>query len=87
MHWAATFSGDSAGRPTWPPGANSVALRFGRKSTRRAAADLMSTMLKAREPSPRFVAIGRVLVDRGPLIALFNVADRAGKPLVNLLRA
>ena len=47
----------------------------------------MSTMLKAREPSPRFVAIGRVLVDSGPLIALFHVADRAGKPLVNLLRA
>ena len=35
----------------------------------------MVTRLVAREPSARFVAIGRVLVDSGPLIALFNAAD------------
>jgi predicted nucleic acid-binding protein len=35
----------------------------------------MATALRAREPSPRFLVIGRVLVDSGPLLALFNAAD------------
>lgn len=35
----------------------------------------MATVVRAREPSPRFMAIGRVLVDSGPLLALFNAAD------------
>ena len=35
----------------------------------------MVTEARAREPSPRFLAIGRVLVDSGPLLALFNAAD------------
>jgi len=35
----------------------------------------MASVVRAREPSPRFLAIGRVLVDSGPLLALFNAAD------------
>ena len=35
----------------------------------------MVSVVYAREPSPRFFAAGRVLVDSGPLIALFNGAD------------
>jgi hypothetical protein len=35
----------------------------------------MATLLRAREPSPRFVAVGRVLADSGPLLALFNASD------------
>ena len=35
----------------------------------------MVSVVYAREPSPRFFATGRVLVDSGPLIALFNGAD------------
>ena len=35
----------------------------------------MATRVTAREPSARYLAIGRVLVDSGPLLALFNAAD------------
>jgi predicted nucleic acid-binding protein len=35
----------------------------------------MATHLRAREPSPRFLAVGRVLADSGPLLALFNAGD------------
>jgi hypothetical protein len=35
----------------------------------------MATPVRAREPSPRFLAVGRVLADSGPLLALFNAAD------------
>jgi predicted nucleic acid-binding protein len=36
----------------------------------------MATLLRAREPSPQFLAVGRVLADSGPLLALFNAGDR-----------
>jgi predicted nucleic acid-binding protein len=42
----------------------------------------------AREPSARYLAhAGPVLVDSGPLIALFNGADRWHAPVVDWLRA
>lgn len=41
----------------------------------------------AREPSPRYLAYtGPVLVDSGPLIALFNAADRWHAPVLDWLR-
>ena len=43
--------------------------------------------LPAAEPSPRHLAHrGPVLVDSGPLIALFNGADRWHAPVRNWLR-
>jgi predicted nucleic acid-binding protein len=47
----------------------------------------MSTPLRVAEPSPRFVAVGRVLVDSGPLIALFNGADHWHTPVLAWLQA
>jgi len=48
-----------------------------------------STRLVAAEPSaarPRGAAAGRVVVDSGPLIALFNGADRWHEPVLAWLR-
>lgn len=50
-------------------------------ATRRAAP------LSAAEPSPRFIVVGRVLVDSGPLIALFNAAARRHTPVLQWLQA
>ena len=40
----------------------------------------MATPVRAREPSARFLAVGRVLADSGPLLALFNAGDHWHAP-------
>jgi uncharacterized protein len=46
----------------------------------------MATVVRAREPSPRYLAAGRVLADSGPLLALFNAADHWHAPVLNWLK-
>ena len=46
----------------------------------------MATALQAREPSPRFMPVGRVLADSGPLLALFNAADHWHAPVLDWLK-
>jgi predicted nucleic acid-binding protein len=59
-------------------------------STRRPAATVAAApppTLEVREPSARYLShSGPVLVDSGPLIALFNGADRWHLPVLDWLR-
>lgn len=47
----------------------------------------MATTVHAQEPSPRFLAVGPVLADSGPLLALFNAADDWHQPVLSWLKA
>ena len=46
----------------------------------------MTPTVPAQEPSPGFHAVGRVLADSGPLLALFNAADHWHAPVLQWLK-
>jgi predicted nucleic acid-binding protein len=46
----------------------------------------VATVVRAKEPPPSFLAVGRALADSGPLLALFNAADRWHAPVTRWLK-
>ena len=57
------------------------------RRSRSPATVLPRAILTAAEPAPSFNAPPRVLVDSGPLIALFNATDRWHTPVLQWLQA
>jgi uncharacterized protein len=46
----------------------------------------MASVVRANEPPPVYLTLGRVLADSGPLLALFNAADHWHAPVVQWLK-
>src|SRR5437879_3222322 len=79
MRSARTCSDATAARQISPSGANSTSAMPGPRSTRLVAAE---PAVPAHVASAR----GRVVVDSGPLIALFNARDHWHAPVLSWLR-